>query len=1311
MVNIKKLLFEENEVSSPQDAIHKLRPGDKIQIKTRKKITKFGFTIFDANKKYSARVMQSGDMLINHEEVPFRGTSSKMSKKEFLENLQEEGGELCQDIIFCGESTITRAGVGTFTFDQALAGEEADGRAKGTSGDSAPPEMKGKESGEMAKRPEFTSGDPKTPTLKIIKTPEGNYVLIYAAGNEDPLGKRVEITKDLNSELQKLFGYENWEEYKNDNRDDLTRKLEKKDGKVVSGPTVHPFHVAYGLQEFLITLSAGDYELVGVPDKPLPATKDVPFVGTFWHNIVPHLSPEWKKRLEWLQAESLSLGLDLDAIFTAAAGGAEGAGSVLQGRAGVPWLQDTIDGASEGLKETKEVLLKSGGATDTEEISGAVSPQNLYEGRETGENLFGNHPLNINLAAVSATITTILSLRKQFFGKSGILNLAMSNPIEGLANKDIINRIKSKQNFDSVFASKFSGARPVSFPNRGYWTKGLKPPYITRDEGEAFMINPSGGLAKAALLKEQQETPWWDEFVDDVTNFLDSGWGGTLVKIADPTGLTSWPDVSNAYKKWDANQSWGNSMDLALNVFAAVPIVGRFARPWKAQKLANKAARLGDKARDMKQLARAEVSTLKGSLNTAKNQMRAHDNSIAQLKAMIAHDKAVLSSIPKLSTGGYSAANLAKVSKLQGKIAGSGAQVQVAEKALVGAKKSIASIEKIIVKQEKLYAKGVKVQRRGMKVANRGALANIEKLRFMRRPTWSAIKKRAFTRFTSAMLVQLNMADEAPPPDGGPEGAGGFAPTSGVPLQPDSLQYYLLPKEWRNGVWYTAPEYTLAQRIGANINFSSEKPGVITMPTTSAAGPAAAAAPGALSAATPAGAERDIDLHALIFGHSQADGLGKMHEKALEAKGIKVTRKVYNGRNDKQLAEIISEITAEGDKPYTHVVLHLNGNDWRLPPERGLQAVSEAKEVDKSFPTPRYEEAKRKIVDYAISVLKVPEENIWILLPAHNADKTTAGYSNREASSLRAIEFFRKVYPKANVPDLIYAGNKSFSNKEKSYLSGRSPESISMANQIANKIPGVAAVAKKAPQLKKDIPRTSRPDYSTKGMPTKMRWAVNNAELAMQNHGAFIQRAASKLGVEPGIIAGFIAKEVGGREIRTGDRIKKLFMISSFVKRYKKKFPGRQLPDWAARAYNKRPYNKTDNKPPYSGSDKMFREAYSLDQRIALQSTSWGIAQVHAWSYKSLGYSSEHEMVNDLKNSPEAQMNSLINYVRTKPKLHNAMKRKDWWAIGHYYNGDERGKYGSHVQAVYNAVSGDNDTSYVEESKSEWRRRRRKEAT
>jgi len=115
---------------------------------------------------------------------------------------------------------------------------------------------------------EVFSGRPQTPRMTVYRGADGTYTVDYAKA--DPLNKRKQLTKDLDSEVRRLFGYDSWSAYKKSNFKDLTKRIEREDGRVTSAPTVHPFHVAYGLEEFFNNFNVDDYEVLGlIPEHAL----------------------------------------------------------------------------------------------------------------------------------------------------------------------------------------------------------------------------------------------------------------------------------------------------------------------------------------------------------------------------------------------------------------------------------------------------------------------------------------------------------------------------------------------------------------------------------------------------------------------------------------------------------------------------------------------------------------------------------------------------------------------------------------------------------------------------------------------------------------------------------------------------------------------------------------------------------------------------------------------------------------------------------------------------------------------------------
>ena len=67
-----------------------------------------------------------------------------------------------------------------------------------------------------------------------------------------------------------------------------------------------------------------------------------------------------------------------------------------------------------------------------------------------------------------------------------------------------------------------------------------------------------------------------------------------LISMADPTGILSWKDVADDYKKYTEDPSLASAGWLMLSLVSAIPIVGKIAAPAKAAKL----AKVADVAKD-----------------------------------------------------------------------------------------------------------------------------------------------------------------------------------------------------------------------------------------------------------------------------------------------------------------------------------------------------------------------------------------------------------------------------------------------------------------------------------------------------------------------------------------------------------------------------------------------------------------------------------------------------------------------------------------------------------------------------------------
>ena len=93
-------------------------------------------------------------------------------------------------------------------------------------------------------------------------------------------------------------------------------------------------------------------------------------------------------------------------------------------------------------------------------------------------------------------------------------------------------------------------------------------------------------------------TTWYDQLND---SFL-----GTVVKAADPTGVSSWYDVAKAYSNYRQDNSASNLGTLALEALGAIPIIGKTGKAFKAGYKLNAALKQQKLARTVAQRKAAE---------------------------------------------------------------------------------------------------------------------------------------------------------------------------------------------------------------------------------------------------------------------------------------------------------------------------------------------------------------------------------------------------------------------------------------------------------------------------------------------------------------------------------------------------------------------------------------------------------------------------------------------------------------------------------------------------------------------------------
>jgi hypothetical protein len=80
--------------------------------------------------------------------------------------------------------------------------------------------------------------------------------------------------------------------------------------------------------------------------------------------------------------------------------------------------------------------------------------------------------------------------------------------------------------------------------------------------------------------------------------------------------------------------------------------------------------------------------------------------------------------------------------------------------------------------------------------------------------------------------------------------------------------------------------------------------------------------------------------------------------------------------------------------------------------------------------------------------------------------------------------------------------------------------------------------------------------------------------------------------------------------------------------------------------------------------------AIIFDRQRALESASWGIAQIMGFNHRSAGYSTVEAMVAAMVASEEAQLLAMANFIKSSG-LDGTLRRKDWAAFAEGYNGKD----------------------------------------
>lgn len=100
---------------------------------------------------------------------------------------------------------------------------------------------------------------------------------------------------------------------------------------------------------------------------------------------------------------------------------------------------------------------------------------------------------------------------------------------------------------------------------------------------------------------------------------------------------------------------------------------------------------------------------------------------------------------------------------------------------------------------------------------------------------------------------------------------------------------------------------------------------------------------------------------------------------------------------------------------------------------------------------------------------------------------------------------------------------------------------------------------------------------------------------------------------------------------------------------------------------------------------ELIDRAFNLNTKAALESSSLGMFQIMGFNYKICGCKSPEEFWGRCMLSELEQIEMFAKFIKNNPKMHKALKDKDWSTFAKLYNGPEyaKNKYDSKLSSAY----------------------------
>lgn len=167
-----------------------------------------------------------------------------------------------------------------------------------------------------------------------------------------------------------------------------------------------------------------------------------------------------------------------------------------------------------------------------------------------------------------------------------------------------------------------------------------------------------------------------------------------------------------------------------------------------------------------------------------------------------------------------------------------------------------------------------------------------------------------------------------------------------------------------------------------------------------------------------------------------------------------------------------------------------------------------------------------------------------------------------------------------------------------------------------------------------------------------------------------IQSEAKRLGVEVAALCAILEKESSGSGFNADGTPKILYERHIMYQRLTEHFGLSTAKYWAtgrsdlvySKGYGAGGYGK------YSEQPKKLEAAAKIDRTSALESCSWGIAQIMGYHWKLCGFSSVQQFVNAMYKSEDSQFEVFVKFLEGSGIV-PYLKKLDWANVALRYNG------------------------------------------